>query len=86
VRLAFPLCLLLQGCFAFWVPLPRSDSAGNTCVDTSAYVGQRIKNDDGRMGTLKPNTSGRSSWRLTLVSFSRPPARRGGQRRQPHTD
>jgi hypothetical protein len=53
VRLAFPLCLLLQGCFAFMVPLPRADSAGNTCVDTNAYVGQRIKNDDGRSGTLK---------------------------------
>jgi hypothetical protein len=47
-------CLALSGCFFFWIPIHSGETfSGNTCVNSAAYVGQRIKNTDGRFGTLK---------------------------------
>lgn len=56
MKLVFILssCLTLSGCFFFMIPIPSGETFyGNTCVNESAYVGQRIKNMDGRIGTLK---------------------------------
>jgi hypothetical protein len=46
-------CLILNGCFFFWIPTSMFSSA-NTCVGESSYVGQRIRNQQsGQTGTLK---------------------------------
>ena len=48
------LILPLQGCWFFMVPIPSSAfQDGNACSGESVYVGQRLKHDDGRMGTVE---------------------------------
>lgn len=53
------LVVPLQGCLFFFY-VPGSGEAGNTCVGESAYVGQSLKNDDGRVGRIE-KIVGRSS-------------------------
>ena len=50
------LCLFilpLQGCFFFFAVPGSMFQSGNACAGESAYVGQRLKHDDGRTGTVK---------------------------------
>lgn len=48
------LILPLQGCWFFMVPIPTAlFQEGNACAGEGAYVGQRLKHDDGRVGTVE---------------------------------
>jgi hypothetical protein len=52
------LCLSLQGCFWFFIWTPGMSDAltgaeGEHCVGDNAYVGQKIKLADGRVGTVE---------------------------------
>ena len=50
------LCLFvlpLQGCFFFFAVPGSMFQSGNACSVESVYVGQRLKHDDGRMGTIR---------------------------------
>jgi hypothetical protein len=48
-------CAAMQGCGFFMFPIPGSDqfSAANTCVPDGYYIGKRLKNDAGQIGTVK---------------------------------
>jgi hypothetical protein len=47
------LTLPLQGCWFFFLPIPTSlFQAGNTCAGENVYAGQRLRHDDGRVGTV----------------------------------
>lgn len=53
--------LALHGCAFLYIPGKSSPEAeGNACVQESAYIGQQIKDEKGRTGTLR-RTIGRSS-------------------------
>jgi hypothetical protein len=55
------ICMLLQGCFFFYIPgsVLSSLSGWNACAGENVQVGQRLKYVDGRMGTVE-RVSGRS--------------------------
>lgn len=46
------LALLLQGCWFIYIPAGMFQE-GNSCSGESVYVGQRLKHDDGRTGTVE---------------------------------
>jgi hypothetical protein len=48
------LVLPLQGCWFFMFPIPSSIfQEGNVCTADTVYVGQTIRNNDGRIGKVE---------------------------------